>query len=79
MAGSGQRAWETVQNIGWTADLALTLTVLMLDQPVCMRCLARAVAVQRQADRPVRRLYLIERRVVIKWRHAHESGLVCSF
>ena len=37
------------------------------------------MAVQRQADRLVRRLYLIERRVVIKWRHARESGLVCSF
>ena len=67
-----------MQDIDWTAALALTLTVLMPDQPVCMRCLAPAVAVQRQADRLVRRLYLIERRVVVKWRHAREIGLVCS-
>ena len=44
-----------------------------------MRCLAPVVAVQRQADRLVWRLYLTERRLVIKWRHAGEGGLVCGF
>ena len=51
----------------------------MPDQPVCMRCLAPALAIQRQADRLVWRLYLIEQRLVIKWRHAGEGGLVCGF
>ena len=44
-----------------------------------MRCVAPASAIQRQADRLVWRLYLIKRRIVVKWRHAGESGLVCGF